>query len=566
MPSAEELKNLGDEAYRAGKIDQAIESYTSAIELDESNCILYSNRSAAYLKKGQSELALGDAEKCLKLDPDFVKGYSRKAAALQSQKKYKEAADTLKAGLAKDPENELLARELKDVAQEQKVVASNRARRASVIASQSTKKKATQADSISDYVKLTKFALEFEIAAMQAQLMIINSLAEKSDEDKLKMLFSILDKDGDGYIDARELSDGVRKNNEDFTFAESLDRAIDLVAVFDTDGDARLSLLEFQTFVEDMLENLGTTFREFSEFLIMQMLFSEGNDAAEEMAGAIVAPVIDQEVKERGEFYGALVDPRMLALFMLFDLDGDGAIEFAEIALGLHKLTHDMESSAVAAVGCLLTFDEDETRTLDYVQFAKLIMNMAAASDKKFEDIADELTIAMCDPQVVSGKEFKELLVADELFNAALDEAEAQREALEAIGALQYTKLHKLFDLWDTNHDDFISVSELVVGMRKFQQAMDIEESVQEAALAMLAFDSNQDQKLDRVEFAVALTSFAKSVGVDPLDLVDFMVVVSALADDDETEKAYLKAITPSINEQIAAVQEKLNNIALLEG
>jgi Ca2+-binding EF-hand superfamily protein len=253
--------------------------------------------------------------------------------------------------------------------------------------------------------------------------------------------------------------------------------------------------------------------------------------------------------------------------FPLFkNRDGDGAIEFAEIALGLHKLTHDMESSAVAAVGCLLTFDEDETRTLDYVQFAKLIMNMAAASDKKFEDIADELTIAMCDPQVVSGKEFKELLVADELFNAALDEAEAQREALEAIGALQYTKLHKLFDLWDTNHDDFISVSELVVGMRKFQQAMDIEESVQEAALAMLAFDSNQDQKLDRVEFAVALTSFAKSVGVDPLDLVDFMVVVSALADDDETEKAYLKAITPSINEQIAAVQEKLNNIALLEG
>lgn len=78
-------------------------------------------------------------------------------------------------------------------------------------------------------VLLHRFALEFEIAAMQAQLMLLNSLAEKSDEDKLKMLFSILDKDGDGFIDAQELSDGVRKNNADFTFAESLDRAIDLV-------------------------------------------------------------------------------------------------------------------------------------------------------------------------------------------------------------------------------------------------------------------------------------------------------------------------------------------------
>jgi hypothetical protein len=69
-----------------------------------------------------------------------------------------------------------------------------------------------------------------------------------------------------------------------------------------------------------MLANLGATFHEFSEFLIMQMLFSEGNDMAEEMAGAIVAPVIEEEVKARGEFYNALVDKRMLALFMLFDL------------------------------------------------------------------------------------------------------------------------------------------------------------------------------------------------------------------------------------------------------
>lgn len=171
----------------------------------------------------------------------------------------------------------------------------------------------------------------------------------------------------------------------------------------------------------------------------------------------------------------------------------------------------------------------------------------------------------MCDAQVVTGEELKELIVADVLFNDALDEAEAQREALEAIGALQYTKLHKLFDLWDSNHDNYISVSELVVGMRKFQEAMDIEESIQEAALAMLAFDANQDQKLDRVEFALALTTFAKEAGVDAMDLIDFMVVTSCLADDDETEKAYLKAIAPSLNEQIAAVQSKLNNMALLE-
>jgi Ca2+-binding EF-hand superfamily protein/Arc/MetJ-type ribon-helix-helix transcriptional regulator len=566
MPSAEEFKILGDDAYKAGKLDDAINAYSEAIKLDESNCIYYSNRSAAYLKKGEAESALGDAESCLQVDPSFIKGYSRKAAALQAMKRYKEAADALKAGLTKDPDNEMLAKELKDVLQEQKLVASTRAHRASVIQSQSSKKKATQADSISDFVKLTRFSLEFEIAAMQAQLMLLNSLAEKSDDEKLQMLFSILDKDGDGFISATELADGVRKNNQDLSFSESLDRAIDLVAVYDKNKDAKLNLFEFKIFIEDMMENLGTTYHDFAEFLIMSMLFSDGNDAAEQLAGEIVAPVVEEEILARGEFYNALVDKRMLALFMLFDLNQDGVVEFAEVALGLHKLTNDMESSAVAAVGCLLTFDEDESRSLDYVQFAKLIMNMAAASDKKFEEVADELTIAMCDAQVVTAKEMEELIVADELYNAALDEAEAQREALEAIGALQYTKLHKLFDLWDTDHDNYIALDELVIGMRKFQEAMEIEESVQQAALTMLAFDENSDQKLDRVEFALAITNYAKALEADPLDLIDFMVVVSALGDDDATEKAYLKAIAPSITEQIAAVQDKLNDVALLEG
>lgn len=237
-----------------------------------------------------------------------------------------------------------------------------------------------------------------------------------------------------------------------------------------------------------------------------------------------------------------------------------------EVALGLHKLTGNMEDSAVAAVGCLLTFDEDESRSLDYVQFAKLILNMAAASDKKFEEVADELTISMCDAQVVTGEELHELMVADALYNAALDEAEAQRDAIEAIGALQYTKLHKLFDLWDTDHDNYISFDELVVGLRKFQDAMELEDSIQEAAMALLAFDEDNNQKLDRVEFAVALTNYAREADVNPLDLIDFMVVVSALSDDDEVEQAYLKAIAPSVTEQIAGIQDKLNDMALLEG
>jgi Ca2+-binding EF-hand superfamily protein len=559
-----QYKAQGNEAYEAGKLDEAIAAYTKAIKLDESNHVYYSNRSAAHLKKGEASLALDDAESCLELSSgEFAKGYSRKAGALQAMKRYKEAAEVLKVGLDKFPGEEQLAVELENVVKEQKVVSSSRARRASVIASQSTKKKATEAESVSDFVKLSRFALEFEIAAMQAQLMILNSLAERTDEEKLKMLFGILDKDGDGFIDAVELSDGIRKHRDSFSFADSLDRAMDMVAVFDTDHDAKLNISEFQKYIETMLEEMGATFHELSEFIIMQMLFSEGNDAAEELAGAIVSLVVDEEVKTRGEFYNALVDKRMIALFQLFDLDHDGQVDFVEVALGLYKLTDDMEGSTTAAVGILLTFDEDESRSLDYVQFSKLIMNIAASSDEKFEDIADALTLQMCKGvQVLTTEDLACLAVLDELYNAALDEADAQREAIEAIGALQYSKLHKLFDLWDADHDGFIQFDELVVGMRKFQEAMDIEESVQAAALVMIGFDANGDQKLDRIEFSIAMTNFAKVIEVDSHDLIDFMCVVSALADDDETEKAFLYSIAPQITKQIASIQNNL----LLEG
>jgi len=85
-------------------MDEAIEAYSKAIALEE-NHIFYSNRSAAYLTKGDAEKALADAITCLELNPDFVKGYSRKGAALQGLKQYAAAVQALEDGLAKFPEN-----------------------------------------------------------------------------------------------------------------------------------------------------------------------------------------------------------------------------------------------------------------------------------------------------------------------------------------------------------------------------------------------------------------------------------------------------------------------------
>ena len=83
---AEGNKALGEKRY-----DDAIDSYTKAIEINGNDHVFWSNRSAAYLSKGDAENALEDATKCIKLNPSFAKGYSRKGAALHQLRDYDEA-------------------------------------------------------------------------------------------------------------------------------------------------------------------------------------------------------------------------------------------------------------------------------------------------------------------------------------------------------------------------------------------------------------------------------------------------------------------------------------------
>ncbi|CAF2777422.1 unnamed protein product [Rotaria sp. Silwood2] len=108
----EELKSKANAAFAAGKNDDAINLYTQAIELDDKNHVLYSNRSAAYAKSNKYDEALKDAEKCVTLKPDFVKGYSRKGAALSFLKRYDEAIDVYEEGLKVDPNNQQLLSDL----------------------------------------------------------------------------------------------------------------------------------------------------------------------------------------------------------------------------------------------------------------------------------------------------------------------------------------------------------------------------------------------------------------------------------------------------------------------
>lgn len=107
-PQVDELKAKGNAALQSEKFDEAIQFYTEAINLDPSNHILYSNRSAAFAKVGKYNNSLEDAEKTVELKKDWPKGYSRKGAALELLSRYDEALKTYEEGLKYDANNEQL--------------------------------------------------------------------------------------------------------------------------------------------------------------------------------------------------------------------------------------------------------------------------------------------------------------------------------------------------------------------------------------------------------------------------------------------------------------------------
>ena len=78
--TANELKQQGNSAFSAGDYDRAIELFSQAVDCvqavpdaQQQQAVLYSNRSAAYCGKRQYTEALEDAEKCVKLRPDWSK-------------------------------------------------------------------------------------------------------------------------------------------------------------------------------------------------------------------------------------------------------------------------------------------------------------------------------------------------------------------------------------------------------------------------------------------------------------------------------------------------------------
>lgn len=110
-----EYKNKGNDYVKKSEYQYAVGFYTKCVDLDKDNVVGYLNRALCYVKLNQAELAIQDCTFVLERDAKNVKALYRRASANKLKKNYELVAKDLKDLLHLEPNNEIAAKELKEV-------------------------------------------------------------------------------------------------------------------------------------------------------------------------------------------------------------------------------------------------------------------------------------------------------------------------------------------------------------------------------------------------------------------------------------------------------------------
>ena len=100
-------KERGNTLFREGDFGGAVREYEEAVKRDPTNAPYRNNLAAALLKISDFNGAKNQVEKCLELDPKYVKAWAKKGDIEFLMKEYHKAMDSYRTGLNIEPNNEL---------------------------------------------------------------------------------------------------------------------------------------------------------------------------------------------------------------------------------------------------------------------------------------------------------------------------------------------------------------------------------------------------------------------------------------------------------------------------
>eukprot|EP01123_Difflugia_compressa_P004587 TRINITY_DN16028_c0_g1_i1.p1 TRINITY_DN16028_c0_g1~~TRINITY_DN16028_c0_g1_i1.p1 ORF type:complete len:587 (-),score=151.01 TRINITY_DN16028_c0_g1_i1:105-1865(-) len=98
-------KDEGNDFFKKGQFAQAVDRYSEAIKRDPGNYVLYTNRATALTKLGAFGDALKDCDKCIELNPKFIKAYLKKGNVYFVTKQYQKCLDVYGVALEIEPDN-----------------------------------------------------------------------------------------------------------------------------------------------------------------------------------------------------------------------------------------------------------------------------------------------------------------------------------------------------------------------------------------------------------------------------------------------------------------------------
>jgi len=103
---AERLKAEGNDFMKAEQYQNAIDSYSQAIQKDGKNAVYYCNRAAAYTSVGNNRQAIIDCESAIQVDPTYGKAYGRMGLAYLNEKDYQRARESYEKAIKIEPNNQ----------------------------------------------------------------------------------------------------------------------------------------------------------------------------------------------------------------------------------------------------------------------------------------------------------------------------------------------------------------------------------------------------------------------------------------------------------------------------
>ena len=394
---------------------------------------------------------------------------------------------------------------------------------------------------VRDFVRLSRQRIELDQCLHAAEDAFLDKLAFEMHQDEMvRSVFDLLDVDGSGTLSVWELAEGIRRMNDLNAIAEVMPLAEKAMSTYVDNnttantGEQGMGVQQLGEFLKRLAQTMGCTFLELTQLIVAKVAFGDSGRVLLEQA---VMALDDQANDSIGRFDDAVVEARLILVYDILDDEHKGTIPLKEVVKHLFRFTEAMKKDQRQVL--LMANDQKQ---IDFAEFVELILNVVAFSEgSRFHEIADAMTLSAC-RQDVTDNDIRELLLSPGLYKNALEDGiDRDEEEKECDHDLTNGKLHRLFDMWDLDHNGALDVSEFATGMRKFQDMQDIGATVDTTLDALQSCDEDNDNLLNRKEFAILLRRLATSTRVDLHRLIDFMVVQTALKDVSDKEQAYLE-------------------------